>query len=174
MSMHLKCEIGPKLRHFLTFLNFKKPGTYVKHPYMNSICTKFEGRRWKNDSVIDHASQPKIANVSPNFHVFCPNDLEDEGQGHPFSIAIESYLICISQTKFAQGQPIYQIWLTQVRRGLSYRVDKILTDRRWTDAGNDITLKAGSLFETAHKRNIIVVELCLLMTLLTWNKNVQC
>ena len=62
---------------------------------MNSICTKFEGHKRKNDSAIGHESQPKIAQVSPNFHVFCPNDLEDEGQGHPFSIAIERYLICI-------------------------------------------------------------------------------
>ena len=88
MSMHVKCEIGPKFenRHFFTFLNFKKPGTYVKHPYMNSICTKFKGRRWKNDSVIDNASKtPKL----PNFKFLRPNDLEDEGQGHSQSIGVE-------------------------------------------------------------------------------------
>ena len=46
------------------FLNFKKPRTYVKHPYMNSFCTKFEGHRWKNDSVIYHASKPpKLPNL---------------------------------------------------------------------------------------------------------------
>ena len=46
--------------------------------------------------MIGHAIQPKIAQVSPNFHVFFPNDLEDEGLGHPFSIAIERYLIAYS------------------------------------------------------------------------------
>ena len=60
MFTRVKCIIGPKLRKqsFFKFLNFKKPGTYVKHLYMNSICTNFEGHRWNNDSVIDHAIQP--------------------------------------------------------------------------------------------------------------------
>ena len=108
MFTHVKCEIGPKLRKPSFFFNFwiKKLGTYVKHLYINSICTKFEGRRWKIDSVIDHASWPKIAQVSPNFHVFCPNDLEDEGQGHPFSIAIERYLICIFCANLVKIYPL--------------------------------------------------------------------
>ena len=49
--MHTKfggqAQIGPKLRnrHFFLYLNFEKPGTYVKLPYMNYISTKFEGHR---------------------------------------------------------------------------------------------------------------------------------
>ena len=34
---------------------------------MNSICTKLEGHRWINDSVIDHASKPP-----PNLKYFWP------------------------------------------------------------------------------------------------------
>ena len=45
-------------------------------------------------TVNDHERWPKIAQVSPNFHVFCPNDLEDEGQFHPYLIGVESYILC--------------------------------------------------------------------------------
>ena len=60
----------------------------------------------KNDPVIDHASRPQIAQVLPNFHVFCPNDLEDVGQGHPFSIAMGRYLICIFCANLVKIHPL--------------------------------------------------------------------
>ena len=40
----------------------------------------------KNDSVIDHASKPQNSQI---LSIFGPYDLEDDGQGHPYSKGVE-------------------------------------------------------------------------------------
>ena len=54
---------------------------------MSSIFNKFESHRWKNDSVIDHENKPQNDLILRGFDT---NDLEDVGQGHPYSIDVES------------------------------------------------------------------------------------
>ena len=41
-----------KFEQNFEFLSFKKHGTYIKHPYMNSICTKFECENHTNSVKI--------------------------------------------------------------------------------------------------------------------------
>ena len=95
----------------------------------------------------------QVSPKSPKFCIififFAQMTLEDVGQGHPFSIATESYLICIfcanmvkihqSKIDYAQGQPKFAkprsnlVILGQTRLELSRRQNFVL----WTDRQTD-------------------------------------
>ena len=50
--------------------------------------------------MIDHASKPQN---DPILRVFDPNDLEDVGQGHPYSIGVKNlvrYIFCANLVQF--------------------------------------------------------------------------
>ena len=83
---------------------------------VTTIPFRPKGRRVKMTPRLIMQVGPK----SPKFRlifVFCPNDIEDESQGHPFSIAIERFLIYIFCANLVKIYPLHFFSCGQAQNG---------------------------------------------------------